>query len=454
MAPPSCAHTHLATGPSSHATNAGYSRPNPEKRAAAATTSGRISRLHLHDVEKINLYPAPVILPGDDLALDPTYPAQSLRAWDRCKDRNPVTSDRGVIYLATPPDISEAIFMQPWCEVENSVPTPSLEDVQQYLQAFYHGLRVEILKPELRFVAWEQNASKSRKARSKVASIPYIGLANGEECTRIRVRHGSENQDSAFSHQLNLNDLIDGIIEALPRDAYALVMLLQHDLYEDEEDAFVCGRAYGGSRVAVVSMARYNPALDDIQDIDKSHPWPLSHCQVFVDEQCAKTTETSLEEPGRPRKKAKSLSMLTKPDQSVLNALSSAAPVSNPISSAVIAFLSLPEPKTLKDLSDLWLSRVVRTVSHELGHCFAIDHCIYNAWVMQGSASLNEDTRQPPYLCPIDLAKVLKATGTEEGEHDQALLQYCEKHGDVQMFRALGGWIKWKLTRTYGGEQE
>ena len=66
---------------------------------------------------------------------------------------------------------------------------------------------------------------------------------------------------------------------------YALVLLVHQDLYEDDNDAFTCGRAYGGSRGTVLSSARYNPALDVLQGVDKTHPRPVSHCKEFVEAQ-------------------------------------------------------------------------------------------------------------------------------------------------------------------------
>ena len=49
----------------------------------------------------------------------------------------------------------------------------------------------------------------------------------------------------------------------------------------------------------------------------------------------------------------------------------------------------------------LWLTRVCKTASHELGHCFGFDHCTYLACIMQSTSCLAEDARQPPYLCAI-----------------------------------------------------
>ena len=68
-------------------------------------------------------------------------------------------------------------------------------------------------------------------------------------------------------------DLLDAPISILPDGAYALLFLVHQDLFESPEDEFVCSRAYGASRVAVVSMARNNPSLDYQQE-ERDHAWP------------------------------------------------------------------------------------------------------------------------------------------------------------------------------------
>lgn len=164
-------------------------------------------------------------------------------------------------------------------------------------------------------------------------------------------------RDKIFSGQLNLNDLLDVAISILPRDAYALLMLTDHDLNEDEEDDFCCGRAYGGSRVAVVSTARYNPTLDERQHVETEHAWPASHCQTHIDTCC--------ELPAKNTKARTGLSQ-----------------VSSAMHSAVATFSSFASPKSELELSTLWLSRLCKTASHELGHCFGLDHCVYYACIM------------------------------------------------------------------------
>lgn len=66
---------------------------------------------------------------------------------------------------------------------------------------------------------------------------------------------------------------------------------------------------------------------------------------------------------------------------------------------------------------------------------------------MQGTAHLAEDSRQPPYLCPVDLAKVLQATKADKKERYEALIQVCEKWKDDRMFAAFGAWIHSRLTQ-------
>ncbi|KAI5859302.1 hypothetical protein GGS23DRAFT_607653 [Durotheca rogersii] len=97
---------------------------------------------------------------------------------------------------------------------EEKLTPPSSEGIVRYLSEFYHGLPVKVFPQQLRL--------------------------------------------------LNLGDLLGATIGVLSADAYSIVLLVDHDMYEDEDDDFCCGRAYGGSRAGVVSTSRYNPILSSM----------------------------------------------------------------------------------------------------------------------------------------------------------------------------------------------
>lgn len=385
------------------------------------------------------------MLPNDDLALDPRYPPQSFRSWLREKDRNDITSDRRVIYVAAPPKVADDIeFVRRWSSprlstsggdvgkarkglTETPIPTPETKDVIEYLAAFYHGMTVKQLPFDLTFASWD---GEDQTSKSKSTSSRFIALNTPSESVRIRTRTCL---DDMFPTQLCLNDLLDVAISILPKDAYALLMLVDHDLYEDEDDDFCCGRAYGGSHVAVVSNARYNPLLDGVQIVEREHAWPASHCEKYLKESCAIDS--------RPRKKAKT-------DVARWTTVENPDSESNALEFAVRAHHSIP-PDKLSDpehLASLWLSRTTRTASHELGHCFGIDHCVYYACIMQGTASMAEDVRQPPYLCPVELAKIQRAIGFTDKdvvERYKALQNFCGRSGSG--FAGFGGWIRGRI---------
>ncbi|KAK2805796.1 hypothetical protein FQN50_006072 [Emmonsiellopsis sp. PD_5] len=438
-----CSHSQLCFQSSPHVDEVGYRRPTLEERKAARTqpppkrrskasksTSKPRDAFAIKD-ESISTFPLPLVLPGDDIALDPTYPSQSLDDWINEEDRNKVTPRKNVVYLAVPPDVHEDVeFVRQWSiprvKSAKPLPEPDAQDVLDYLSAFYHGLPVKILPRPLSFGAWEDDSNqKKSRGKDKPAEPRYVGLNIKTESVRIRTR---VSPDGLFKRQLNLDDLLDAAISLLPKDAYALLLLVKQDLYEDDDDLFTCGRAYGGSRVAVVSTARYNPTLDSKQNVNREHSWPASHCQDYISS-CANAS--------RPKKKP-----------NINPAVASDDDLSSPLQAALSAHKSLSSLElfpTADQLSGLWLGRVCRTGSHELGHCFGIDHCMYYACSMQGSASLAEDARQPPYLCPIDLAKILRATGSTAEERYLALLSFCKKHQETHLFAAFGAWISGRL---------
>ena len=127
-----------------------------------------------------------------------------------------------------------------------ATPAPPIEDVLGYLRAFYHGMEVRLLTdPPLEWVDWENPTQKSRtstRKRRNAQTPDCIGLSNGKQLVRIESR---PSPDGVYSGQLNQNHLFEVVGDIVPEDAYAFIMIVQHDLFEDEEDDFCCGRAYG-----------------------------------------------------------------------------------------------------------------------------------------------------------------------------------------------------------------
>jgi archaemetzincin len=364
---------------------------------------------------------------------------------------------RRVVYVAAPPSVSaDAPFINDWttpCSMKESkhsasgASAPNTQDAVEYLEAFYHGVPVQMLPTPLTFALWEDGGPRpAKRARTKAKSSQpkYISLQTSTSATRIRTR---VDPNGTFPKQLCLDDILDCAIgDLLPSDAYALLLLTDHDLYEGEEDDFCCGRAYGGSRVAVVSTARYRPEMDRESKVEREHAWPASHCKEYVEGVCCAHEEEGgvKQKGGKRRKAAEGKSEGADPSHS--------AALNSPLALAVRAHVgslsSISTSISSRSLSELWLSRVCRTAAHELGHCFGMDHCVYYACSMQGTASLVEDARQPPYLCPVDLAKLMAAVGGD-GEtikaRYRALKEYCTRHEGTPLFDSYAAWIRGRL---------
>ena len=314
---------------------------------------------------------------------------------------------------------------------------PDIGDIITYLRAYHHGVNVRRLPDELSWVLWDTDTPKRRSTAGSRTLPTEVGLKTHHEVIRIRIRLASSKSTKPtpgrglFRYQVNQIDLLDVLETILPADACALLFIVHQDMYEDEDDDFCCGRAFGGSRIAIVSTARYDPVLDETQDVDRQHAWPASHCAEFVAKACGR------EEKGGRSKKSCPLrgSQDFEGQDRVEGALSEAVKAHHEMSSSFNARTT-------------YLLRVCRTASHEIGHCFAIDHCMYYSCVMQGTCSLPEDNRQPPHLCPVCEAKLTHAV-TKEGANKlsewkearhEAILDCCVSIGGA--FAPLAAWTR------------
>ncbi|KAK6356880.1 hypothetical protein TWF718_001220 [Orbilia javanica] len=454
-----CQHTklHLTTSP--NAAEAGYTHPARSVLSKAATTARKTTT----SVPPNTTFPAPLVLHDDDLSIDPKYPPQSLLSWKRLKERNPVTSTRNKIYhLTLPVRSSDAPEFQSWAtpidpETKSRIlgtPGPLWEDVVDYLSTFFHPLELVEYPSVTTISKW---SSKS----------PFLALStsSSRSAVQLRTRPSPDGPESScYTNQLSLLDILDFAIEILPDDAYALIVFTRHDLYESDEDDFCIGRAFGGSRVCVVSSARYHPFSEQLAGVGsdelggEGHDWPGSHCADFVQKMCQGLEEL---EPARGKKKTKvtAQSEAAASDRTLEN---------TPMYKAVAAQIS-ENPSRVKHREfqrSIWLSRLCKTASHELLHCFGFDHCTYYACMMQGTTSILEDTRQPFYLCPVDQAKLKEAlSGKDEsiGKLSKELWElgwcnrmkvYCNEIAsrDISMgWRPMAAWLEARIEEL-GGE--
>merc|ERR1711924_451945 len=72
------------------------------------------------------------------------------------------------------------------------------------------------------------------------------------------------------------------------------------------------------------------------------------------------------------------------------------------------------------------LKKAVKVMSHELGHCFGMKHCVHFNCLMQGSNSAAEASKKFFELCPLCLRKTYFAVEFDAFERYRRLQAWIE----------------------------
>lgn len=81
------------------------------------------------------------------------------------------------------------------------------------------------------------------------------------------------------------------------------------------------------------------------------------------------------------------------------------------------------------------LERMIKTVSHEIGHIFTMKHCIHATCLMNGTNSLHETDSRPNRLCSECFAKLHWNLKWKPSERQSALSAFFREHHLASDFR-------------------
>lgn len=76
----------------------------------------------------------------------------------------------------------------------------------------------------------------------------------------------------------------------------------------------------------------------------------------------------------------------------------------------------------------LILERSAKVLTHEMGHMFGIEHCVFFKCNMNGANHLEESDRTPLHLCPVCLRKLHAAVGFDVLEREKNLLRLFDQY--------------------------
>ena len=282
---------------------------------------------------------------------------------------------------------------------DNSWPEhgPSLQGLSAWMTAFFcrdtEILDMAFLQPQI------QEGTRKRKAKDKILWQEPGGDGRGNRLVgRICEESGryQTHVDGLLTQLCTIRENEEYNGRNLS-DAFAVVGVTMCDLYSCDEDLFVAGMAAGGSKVAVLSFARYHPML-------KMSPEKWQDYGYIK-----KSSNYSYYEDNRPR------------------------PTTTPV--------PLNRNDLPQNVQSEYFHRAGKLLIHEMCHVYGIDHCIHYHCLMNGTAHLVEDFSSPCHICCVCLRKLHFRLGFDIIHRYEKLEQVYKSHGLTEQRK----WVARKL---------
>lgn len=371
----------------------------------------------------------------------PSDGSQSFEAFRDHSKRRRIKEHRTKIYIAKGPEYTrrcKAQLKQQGANMYHALNPndwfhqPDLEDICDYISAFYFDLEVQSLDLGLKFTTATRepstNLGVSEHRLRLISGAAHAGRGTVKMQDRKSVPldpadKDDEDEEWSFRSELesyggwhlDIQDLGSYIQTIVPGDACALVVLLEHSLFDPTDDIVHYQVSNPGRKYAMVSLTGLSPPFRSKRPyIRASLLWPISALVSAPD------TYKGMGPEEYPILAATEAFLpFLKSDDSNFDLANREFDVSTIIETCKRQDVGLKTSDT-KLMVQFWLYRVCTTVAHELGHCMGIRFHCYNTCVMENvdnsyEFDKSQDVPMAPYLCLSCLRKVIFALHIERG---------------------------------------
>jgi predicted Zn-dependent protease len=205
--------------------------------------------------------------------------------------------------------------------------------------------------------------------------------------------------------QIELDELLHKVIAPIQSsgmhagsrfcDNFAVVGVTMLDLYDNDASLFMAGGACMQNKTAVLSLARYNPRIKS-----SYYHW-YDYGYLPMDSMLWKTNSGYFDGNRRP--------IVTSGPPSRAADDDSNNDANTDVDEQNVA------------IKTLYFLRAAKLIVHEIGHLYGLEHCVYYACNMNGTANLIEDFAAPLHWCGNCLRKLHYRIGFDMRERYRKL---------------------------------